>query len=53
MGSSSSSAPMSTLDIIKSPGVPNVLLIYGMVMLLALAYTASKSLDKDLAQTPI
>ncbi|TVY80317.1 Efflux pump azaK [Lachnellula suecica] len=32
--------PMSTLEIIKSPGVGVVLFIYGHVMLLGLAYTA-------------
>ena len=33
---------MSTWEIIKSPGVPNVLYLYGHIMLLALAYTAGK-----------
>lgn len=32
--------PMSTWDVLKAPGVPNVLFIYGYTMLLALAYTA-------------
>ncbi|MCJ1225831.1 hypothetical protein MMC12_002480 [Toensbergia leucococca] len=40
IGTSTSPAPTSTLKIIKSPGVPNVLLIYGMVLLLAFSYTA-------------
>jgi hypothetical protein len=34
--------PMSTWEIVKSPGVPVVLSLYGHVMLLGLAYTASK-----------
>jgi hypothetical protein len=33
--------PMSTWEIVKSPGVPAVLSLYGYVMLLGLAYTAS------------
>ncbi|PMD30438.1 MFS general substrate transporter [Hyaloscypha variabilis F] len=33
-------APMSTLELIKAPGVAMVLLLYGHVMLLGLAYTA-------------
>lgn len=33
-------APMSTWQVLKSPGVPIVLYIFGHIMLLALAYTA-------------
>ena len=39
-GGSSADGPMSTREIVKSPGVINVLLLYGGAMLLALAYTA-------------
>jgi hypothetical protein len=35
---------MSTMELIKSPGVPMVLFLYGHVMLLGLAYTAGLSL---------
>jgi hypothetical protein len=34
---------MSTWEVVKSPGVPMVLFIFGHVMLLGLAYTAGMS----------
>lgn len=40
VASNKTSPPVSTRELIKSPGVTNVLFIYGWVMLLALAYTA-------------
>jgi hypothetical protein len=36
-------APMSTMELIKAPGVAMVLFLYAHVMLLGLAYTAGKS----------
>ena len=41
-GAAKNSSPMSTWEILKSPGVAPVLYIYGHVMLLAFAYTAGK-----------
>ena len=35
--------PMTTWEILKHPGVAHVVLIYSIIMLLALAYTAGKS----------
>ena len=35
--------PMSTLELLKAPGVSMVLLLYGLIMFVALAFTASKS----------
>ncbi|KAF1991382.1 MFS transporter [Aulographum hederae CBS 113979] len=39
-GSSSDTQPMSTMEILRSPGVPQVLLVFGWVALNALGYTA-------------
>jgi len=39
-GQSNPEPPMSTWEVLRSPGVPPVLLIFGQVMLLALSYTA-------------
>lgn len=39
-GQSAAESPLTTWEVLKSPGVPMVLYIYGHVMLLSLAYTA-------------
>ena len=40
---------MSTWEIIKAPGVPSVLYLYGHIMLLALAYTAGECFEYHLS----